>query len=193
MMRIVMHHVALYGGSFNPPHVAHQMACLYVLSVTDVDQVWMMPSFHHPFAKQLVDFDRRVELCQAAARVFGERVQVSRIEQELDEGRTLRVVQALQARHPDHRFSLVIGMDALAERTKWYRFAELEKLVTLIVLGRQGVEPISGYTVLPALPGVSSTEVRRRLARNEDVRWLVPARVRELIAQHGLYAEEEEP
>jgi nicotinate-nucleotide adenylyltransferase len=185
--------VALYGGSFNPPHVAHQMACLYVLSVTDVEQVWMVPSFHHPFAKRLVGFADRVALCEAAASVFGERVRVSRVEEELNEGRTLLVVQALQARHPEHQFSLVIGMDALAERSKWYRFDELEKRVPLIVLGRQGVEPVAGYTLLPPLPGVSSTEVRRRLACGDDVNWLVPTRVRDVIAARGLYRDEEEP
>jgi nicotinate-nucleotide adenylyltransferase len=178
--------IALYGGSFNPPHIAHQMACLYALSVAGVDEVWMMPSYQHPFAKRLADFDDRVEMCRLAAAVFGERVKVSTIEEELGEGRTYLVVEELVRRHPEHAFVLVVGMDTLTERHKWYRFDDLERLVPLLVLGRQGVEPVAGQTTL-ALPEVSSTEVRRRIGAGEDVRWLVPLSVRELILARGLY------
>ena len=30
---------AFFGGSFNPPHVAHQMVCLHVLETAGVDRV----------------------------------------------------------------------------------------------------------------------------------------------------------
>src|SRR5579883_2408542 len=111
--------VAIYGGSFNPPHIAHQMACLYLLSCCDVDEVWLVPCFQHPFDKSLAPFDDRFALCQALTEPL-KNVQVSRIEQELGgESRTLRTVKALLAAHPERQFALVIGADILLERHKW--------------------------------------------------------------------------
>ena len=43
-----MRRVAFFGGSFNPPHVAHQMACLYVLETQPVDAVLVAPTWRHP-------------------------------------------------------------------------------------------------------------------------------------------------
>ena len=48
-----MTRVALFGGSFNPPHVAHQLVALYILETQDVDELWFVPTYAHPFGKQL--------------------------------------------------------------------------------------------------------------------------------------------
>ena len=68
-------------------------------------------------------------------------------------------MRALKERHPDHRFSLVIGADLVAERERWHGWAELKELVPFIVVGREGAPTTGGI----ALPAVSSTIVRERL------------------------------
>ena len=45
--------VAIFGGSFNPPHVAHVLAAAYALSSAPIDQVLVVPVYQHPFAKEL--------------------------------------------------------------------------------------------------------------------------------------------
>jgi nicotinate-nucleotide adenylyltransferase len=175
--------VAVYGGSFNPPHVAHQMALAYVLATAHVDEVWMVPTFKHPFDKQLVPFSDRAKMCELAASPF-KAVRVSRVEEELGgESYTLRTMRALKERHPDHRFSLVIGADLVAERERWHGWPELKELVPFIVVGRDG-SPSSGGIALPA---VSSTIVRQRLGSNEPVDALVAADVLDYIRARGLY------
>jgi nicotinate-nucleotide adenylyltransferase len=62
--------VAVYGGSFNPPHVAHQLALTYVLATAQVDEVWMVPTFKHPFDKALAPFSDRAKMCELAASPF---------------------------------------------------------------------------------------------------------------------------
>ena len=57
-----MARVALFGGSFNPPHVAHQMVALYVLETQPVDELWFVPTYAHPFGKALVDYDHRIAM-----------------------------------------------------------------------------------------------------------------------------------
>jgi nicotinate-nucleotide adenylyltransferase len=188
--------VALFGGSFNPPHVGHLLAATFVRAVADVDVVWLMPASHHPFGKDLAPFDDRVALCEAlASQLAG--VEVTRIENELAaQGRTIRTVERLRDLHPDHVYSLVVGGDIVGE---WHRWAEFERLATLarpIVIGRMGyavTPPTTGplanalfLTDVP-MPPVSSTEVRERLASGADVDHLVPQTVLSEIRRRGLY------
>jgi nicotinate-nucleotide adenylyltransferase len=177
--------VAIYGGSFNPPHVAHQLAMTCVLATARprVDQLWMVPTFKHPFDKQLAPFDDRVRMCELAARPFAH-ARVSRIEEELGgESYTLRTVQALRARHPEHELALVIGADLVGERERWHGWRELSALVPFIVVGREGQRETGGLK----LPAVSSTIVRQRLSAGESVEGLVAAEVIDYIAHRRLY------
>jgi nicotinate-nucleotide adenylyltransferase len=181
-------YVAVFGGSFNPPHLAHQLAMTCVLSTARVDELWMVPTFKHPFDKQLAPFADRVRMCELAAAPFS-RVRVSRVEEELGgESYTLRTMKALAAAHSEHRFALVIGADLVAERERWHGWSELKELVTFLVVGRQGT-PSNGANGGVELPAISSTMVRQRLARGEPIDTLVAAKVADYIAEKKLYRE----
>src|SRR5712691_8284670 len=45
--------IALFGGSFDPPHVGHLLAAAYVLATEPVDELWFVPVFGHPLGKPL--------------------------------------------------------------------------------------------------------------------------------------------
>ncbi len=181
-----MRTIAIFGGSFNPPHVAHQMICLYILEACSVDEMWVIPTYRHPFAKSLIDFEHRFAMCELAMAPFANRVRVSRIEEELAQpaSRTLHTLNALSQRYPDDAFRLVVGADILAERDKWYRWDEIERMAPPLVVGRRGYPSESGLE----LPDVSSTEVRARLASGRDASALVPATVMAYITERGLYS-----
>lgn len=186
-------HIALFGGSFNPPHVAHLLGAAYLRAVAGVDAVWLVPAFRHRFGKPLAPFEDRVRLCEAMCRELP-RVEVSRLEEELQsDGRTLVLVEHLLRTRPGDRFSLVIGADILPETPRWYEFDRLSSLVDLLVLGRSGHDPVrlplarARYLYEVPMPRVSSTEIRERLARGDDVSELVPQAVLEEIRRRGLY------
>jgi nicotinate-nucleotide adenylyltransferase len=183
--------VAFYGGSFNPPHVAHVLAAAYALSV-GFDRVLVVPVFEHAFDKPLTSFEHRVRLCELAMG-FIPGVEVSRIEERLPvPSRTFFTLQTLAAEHPDWQLRLLVGADALLESAKWHRFDDIARLAPPFVLGRVGV---TSEGAAPAvLPGISSTHVRNLLAsRNSDpqaaaeLKRVVPQRVLEWIEAHGLY------
>jgi len=177
--------VAIFGGSFNPPHLAHQMAALYVLETAEVDELWMVPAFQHPFGKALAPFAHRLAMCELAAAALGPRVKVSVVERELGvESRTLRTVRKLQQDFPENAFCLVIGADLVAELPTWQESAELRRSVPFIVVGRAGFEKDDGRL---ALPRVSSSEVRAALAAGRPVDGLVSRAVVDYISRHGLY------
>jgi nicotinate-nucleotide adenylyltransferase len=190
-----MRSVAIFGGSFNPPHTAHQLVALYVLETMPVDELWFVPTWKHPFAKHLADYEDRVAMCELAAAPLGPRASVSRIEEEVARApgfvssRTFDTMQAIAARHPGTQLHLVIGADILAETDKWYRWDDLVALAPPIVIGRSGHTPPPGALVSEIeMPAVSSTEVRARLARGETAVPLVPRSVMGYIAPRKLYS-----
>jgi nicotinate-nucleotide adenylyltransferase len=183
-----MNRVAVFGGSFNPPHVAHVLACALVRSTEEVDRVLVVPTFKHPFAKALAPFDDRVTMCELAM-AWMPGVAISRVEEELGgESRTLRTLETLARAHPDWRLRLVIGADILAEAPRWFGFDAIVKLAPPIVLGRAGVADPSATPAL--LPEVSSTQVRSAIARGawSDVEKIVPRAVVAHARARGLYA-----
>jgi nicotinate-nucleotide adenylyltransferase len=182
--------VALFGGSFNPSHVAHQLVALYVLETAPVDGLWFVPAHEHAFGKPLAPFEDRLAMCALAAAALGPRVRVSDVERAIG-GRslTLRTVRRLAEMHPEHQFSLVIGSDLLGDVASWYGGDELARTVPFIVVGRPGARPAEGAAPAITMPDVSSTAVRAALAAGKSVEGLVPRAVLDYIHRKGLYKE----
>jgi nicotinate-nucleotide adenylyltransferase len=176
--------VALFGGSFNPPHVAHQLVALYVLETMPVTELWFVPAFQHAFDKPLAPFADRYRMCELAAAALGSRARVSDIEARIGgPSRTLKTVERLQQDHPGADFSLVVGADLVGEIDRWYGGETLRRRMPIIVVGRAGGQG-SAPVVMPA---VSSTEIRAALAAGRDASALVPKTVLDYIASRGLY------
>jgi nicotinate-nucleotide adenylyltransferase len=181
--------VAIFGGSFNPPHVAHALACALLLSIEDVDRVLVIPTFRHPFAKALAPFEDRLAMCELAMGWIPG-VEVSSVEAELGgESRTLHTLEHLTTKHPDWRLRLVIGGDVLAEAHRWYGFDAISAIAPPLVLGRAGVDVAGASRTL--LPDVSSTQVRALVAAGawDELARLVPRRVLDHVRSRGLYAD----
>ena len=186
---------ALFGGSFNPPHVAHALVGLYVLETQPVDELWLVPTYRHAFAKgrELVAYDHRVAMCERLAAALGPRARVSRVEEEVaaargGESRTLYTLEHLAAVAPERRFRVVVGADILHEAAAWLGWDEVCRRAPPIVIGRGGVDAPPGATVTEVtMPAISSTEVRRRLAAREAVGDLLPAAVLRYIDERDLY------
>lgn len=185
--------VALFGGAFNPPHLAHLFTVQYLLQRADVDEVWLLPSHHHAFGKDLAPFEERARLLRLCVEGTP-RVSLCEIEREEGvTGRTFDTLTLLSERFPDHRFQLVVGADNISESHRWHRFDELVSRWPLIVLGRPGhegaLDRVSGEPWCspgPTLPSISSTairaalnalspEVRARLAEDHDLSRCAPA------------------
>jgi nicotinate-nucleotide adenylyltransferase len=191
-----MTRVALFGGSFNPPHAAHQLVALYVLETQPVDELWFVPVYAHPFGKQLASYADRVAMCELAAAPLGPRAVVSRAEEELANkpgfvaSRTLDLVQYLA---PGRELRLVVGADILGEAAKWHRWTEVVALAPLIAVGRSGVAVPPGSTITNlTMPEISATRIRELLAiggpADPTLRQLLPREVLRYIAERRLYS-----
>jgi nicotinate-nucleotide adenylyltransferase len=169
--------VALYGGAFNPPHLAHLFAVQYLLTCSHVDQVWVMPSAQHAFGKNMAPFELRYLMLQRTLKDLSH-VHISRFEYEVNtlSGKTYDTLHALDHHYPHYEFSLVIGADNLTESYRWYRFEEIVNRWSLIVLGRPGhAEALQEivqegiHHVGPTLPSISSSQIRYALAKISQI------------------------
>ena len=91
---------------------------------------------------------------------------------------TLHTLEALAAKHGDHRFRLIVGSDVLDEVAQWHRWDAIVESFAPIIVGRSGYRSVEGH---PSFPEVSSTDVRDRLREGLSVRGLVTARVADVV------------
>ena len=164
--------VAIYGGSFNPPHVGHAMVAAWLRWTGQVDRVWLVPVFRHAFEgrhdKTLAPYEQRVAWCRAMAAEIGPEVEVSEVEARLPTPSfTIDTLDHLARTRPEHRFRLVVGADVLPQLPDWRRWEEIAQRFDPILVGRQG-HPSPGPDVVE-FPAISSSEIRRRLAAGESV------------------------
>jgi nicotinate-nucleotide adenylyltransferase len=179
--------IAVFGGSFNPPHIAHLLAVTVVLARFDIDRLLVVPTYQHPFAKSLVPYEDRVKMCELAMGWIP-RVEVSRVEETLGgESRTLRTLEHLKKESPDEPMRLVMGADIIVESNKWFGFDRIVELAPPIVLGRVGVAYDGAPP--PILPAISSTDVRKKIAegRFDELEEYLPKDVLAYVKSHGLY------
>jgi nicotinate-nucleotide adenylyltransferase len=101
------------------------------------------------------------------------------------DGRTVDTLDFLQARHPEHHFSLIIGSDILKDLPHWKDFGRIQEMARVMVLYRAGYP--APDTVGPPLAEVSSTVVRDLLARGVEPAELVPAGAIAYARARGLY------
>jgi len=175
--------VGVLGGSFNPPHLGHLLASVYALAIFELDEVWLVPTFQHPFQKKLAPFRHRVAMCRRLIQGLGSKFKISTIEgdQKLD-GKTLKTLLALRQKHKHHHFSLIIGSDLLKERKKWHRFSEIENRFGVLVVPRG-----KGKKGEIAIPNISSSEVRKRIKKRKALDLLLTPAVVSYESNHQVY------
>jgi nicotinate-nucleotide adenylyltransferase len=154
--------VALFGGSFDPPHKGHQAIVNTVAALDDIDKVIIMPAFLNPFKKAtLASASVRLEWCRKVCD--DPRVIVSDF--ETSQGRPVYTIETIEALQEAYRVKyLVIGSDNLAQIEKWHEFDRLNTMLTWLVFTRGEEKPdchkLKHCKVLSLDMPISSTEIR---------------------------------
>lgn len=187
--------VALFGGSFNPPHLGHLGVCRHVLRV-HAGELWLMPAYAHPFGKALAPFADRVAMCERMLADLDDpehRARVVTYEQDVPgrTGRTIDTLRFLHARFPGRGFRVVLGADLYEERTHWKDFHEVERLAPPLWIPRRGFDAANRELGLePFLDDVRSVDIRARLRAHQPLAGLVTEGVARYIAARGLFRDE---
>ena len=178
--------IALFGGKFDPPHMAHRQIISLLFEKQHVDEVWVLLATAHPFGYQPTELKHRLNMVELMVEPLPESKKI-RIMNEGDivEKRphyTVDVLETLCQKHPENRYVLAIGEDNWKDREKWYNFEEIEKRAEIVVFGRGEKSDIPF-----SLPDISSTTIKELILSGGDIRSLLPQSVFEYIEQHGLY------
>lgn len=163
------------------------MVAAWLLWTRRVDAVWMVPVYRHAFEgtqdKRLAPYADRLRWCGQLAADISEAVVVSDVESRLPvPSYTIDTLRHLAAAHPEHRFRLIVGADVLPQLPDWRDWDSIARDFAPIVVGRDGYPPPEDAVIFP---GVSSTEIRRRLRDGQPVTHLLTARVAEDLGARG--------
>lgn len=188
--------LGVFGGTFDPVHVAHLVAAVNARHVLALDRVLLVVA-NRPWQKSsraVTPPEDRYAMVEAA--VAGQPgLEASRV--ELDRGGdsySADTLRALADEDPSRELFLVVGGDVAAELDTWRHVDVTRELATLAVVSRPGapdVDPGPGWRVvrvdIPHL-GVSASDLRERAAAGLPLDYLVPAPAIDLIRARGLYA-----
>lgn len=176
--------LALFGGSFNPPHRGHHEIMRHLYNDSKINTILISPSYNHPYQKKSISYHHRLEMCRELVSEFSEKVYVTEIEAEVEEkySFTIEVVKKLKTLYLCDRFFLVLGSDCKHDLKNWHRFEDLKKEVEFYFIPRSGFEDSK-------FMNISSSEIRRLI--REGLSWenFVPDKIAHYIKRHELYEE----
>ena len=182
--------LGFYGGTFDPIHNGHLILAREAVETLGLDRLYFIPNAVSP---------HKTSTLAAPSNMRAEMIRVA-IENEprfdmddLELNRpgpsyTIDTLLALRERFgPDAKFFYLLGEDNVSSLSTWRRIDELHHLATFVVLCRsEHVTPLP-YVTLERRIDISATEIRKRIANGQSIRYLVPDKVHDLILQNSLY------
>lgn len=195
-----MARIALYGGSFDPPHFGHVLTSSAVMNSGLVDELWLVPSgLHRDKSTHASVEDRKAMMAIMLSTMFGSKVRITICNSQIDDSErvstTIELLEELNNQYPRHKFDIVIGADLVSQISKWHRAQDLKRKTRFLVMPRPGFElpkrnpphyrVLKGETL--ALTNVSSSAVREMIRANESLEGVVPPAVINHIIRNRLY------
>ena len=192
--------LGVIGGSFDPPHLGHLVIASEAHARLALERVLFVPAAAPPHKdlEERTAADVRLEMT-ALAVADDPRFVASGLEIERRLVYTRDTLAAVAARFPGRDLVFVMGSDSLLQLDTWYDPEGVLARCTLAVAPRPGDDlalvaaavarwGAARVAILEAPPvGVSSRQIRGRVAEGLPIRYLVPRAVAELIAGRGLY------
>jgi nicotinate-nucleotide adenylyltransferase len=201
-----MRRVGVFGGTFDPVHLAHLVLAEQAREQARLDEVWFVPSARppHKLDRPLTAFDRRVEML-AMALAGNPAFHIDQSEKDRPgPSFTADTLDDFRRRHPDCEFFLLIGTDTLKDLPTWHDPARVIEAATLLVMARPqnpvvapealraalGLPervPLRLQVVQAPLIDIASRDLRDRAAHGRSLRYLVPRAVECYIEDKHLY------
>ncbi|OGL72862.1 hypothetical protein A3C96_03560 [Candidatus Uhrbacteria bacterium RIFCSPHIGHO2_02_FULL_60_10] len=194
--------VAIFGGSFDPPHLGHIAVARALLRSKAAEQVWFMPAYGYIGSKRLMPARHRAAMCRLLEaldprfKYFGYEID-HRLSSE-----TLQTMLKLSEEEvaDRNRLHFVVSVETANDLSNWSRSDELMRAVPFIVVPRAGYEPDfrnpwflqEPHVYLAAakdLLGISSTAVRNAYRAGDFAKAaaLVPPSIDRYIRRNRLY------
>jgi nicotinate-nucleotide adenylyltransferase len=197
--------IGIFGGTFDPVHYGHLLLAESCREQRKLDQVWFMPAAVPPHKqhKTASEPKARIEMLELA---IGGHASFSVYTYEIDRGGVNfsvdTMAQLRESQSGDELFFL-LGADSLRDLPTWREPGRLAELCTIVAVRRPGAEIDFGVLseVIPPqllksirenvvempLIGLSGSDIRRRVAAGQSIRYQTPRAVEKYIETSGLY------
>ena len=196
--------VALFGGSFDPPHHGHIAIATAAADVFDLDKVFFAPVGRQPLKPEgaPASFADRLAMVELACRT-DPRFAMSDLDAPRSDGSPNYTVQTLTTLHeavPDARLFNLVGADSFLNLPRWHEPDRLLELAEWIVVSRPGF-PLASLSALGLTPyqrgrvhllqtvheDVAATNLRERLEGGDPCADVLDPAVSAYIQTHTLY------
>lgn len=195
-----MKRYGIFGGTFDPPHLAHSLLAEKVKGELKLDKIFFIPSAVPPLKdeKKVLEIRHRLEMAKIA---FGSNpdYEVSEIEINNSNGKSY-TADTLMRLHEQYKnepvkFYLILGIDSLIDFPKWKTPDKIFELAEVVILNRPGFSKdkikseYSGKAVFAdtELLDISSTMIRENVKNNKSIKSLVLPEIEKYITQNNLY------
>jgi nicotinate-nucleotide adenylyltransferase len=187
--------IGLFFGSFNPIHIGHMIIANYMVTETDLDQVWLVVSPQNPLKNKSSlarDYDR-LHLVRLA---IGDnpKLEASNIEFDLPKpSYTIDTLIHLKEKHPEYEFVLIMGGDNLASLRKWKNYELILRDYQIYVYKRPSYELgdlVSHQNIRlfdAPLMQISASYIRSCLKEGKSVQYLVPESVFDYLESSSIF------
>ncbi len=197
--------LGIFGGTFDPIHVAHLAVAEGARDDLGLRQILFMPAAHPPHKADRLISPAADRLAMVRTAIAGnDAFEVSTIELEREGPSytidTLRELATYEG--PDGHLALILSAESFADFPTWLEPAAILAMATLVVVPRDGYPDADPAALVAAIPGVedprvivldgprmqlSASELRARAKSGRSLRYLVPDAVATYIGDHALY------
>ncbi len=156
-------HTAIYGGSFDPPHLGHKEVITKVLSLPSIDKIIVVPSWLNPFKDNFHSpSEKRLEWTK---KVFSDISRVKISDFEVSKKRAVYTIETFEALNKEYPIShIIIGADNLKSIDKWKDFDKLNQSIEWIIAKRRGYDIVTtslrSFKIIETDTPISSSEIR---------------------------------
>lgn len=176
-----MNKIGLFRGSFDPPHMGHVFAAVQSLMTMDLDEVWILPVFNHPFGKNLTEYKDRFRMVVSAFSDLSHRISVKAYDECNESGHCIELLRWLKNVYPANKYVMLGGTDVDAGN----KHKDVEEILKLCTVAR--VSRASYAADKYAIPNYSSSEIKKLVSEGNSIEGLVPKEVLALINKMNLY------
>ena len=192
-----MKKIAIYGGSFDPPHFGHSFAIWALLNSKLFDEIWVIPSGDRADKPKATDSKHRVAMLSLLLDdTFKEKVFVKdfQINDKNCPSTTYELIKYLEKE--DNKYFVVIGAELLAELKTWANYEKLVKELNFVVIPRLNINNkadfLSSVIILDTPKeldfNISSSVIRGLVKDKKSLAGIMSKNIIDYISNNYLYS-----
>jgi len=194
--------IGVLGGTFDPIHIGHLVVAEEARIKLELSEVLFVPA-GQPWLKLGRNITPAVHRVEMVRRAIADNPHFKLCTLEVERAGPSYTADTLTMLRKqlgsEASFFFILGRDTLAELPLWREPQKVVQLCQLVVVPRLGSKDLKhlekaipgllGKVIQLDMPviGISSSEIRQRLAQGLTIRYLVPAKVEKYITEHKIY------